>query len=98
MIQDIDKNTLKSHSPPQRLLFSKKVDGPDPGVNEHRQGAREKGRIIFIFLFTPLGGQKQKISKISTPDNIFFLYLITIKLCTLKQLENIYQKLKLKFS
>ena len=32
--------------------------------------------------------------KISNPDNIFFLYLIMIKLCTLKQLENIHQKLK----
>ena len=36
--------------------------------------------------------------KISIPDNIFFLYLIIIKLCTLKQVENIHQKLKLKFS
>ena len=36
--------------------------------------------------------------KISTPDNILFLYLIIIKLCTLKQLENIHQKLKLIFS
>ena len=36
--------------------------------------------------------------KISNPDNIFFLYLIIIKLCTLKQLENIHQKLRLKFS
>ena len=35
--------------------------------------------------------------KISYPDNISFLYLIMIKLCTLKQLENIHQKLKLKF-
>ena len=35
--------------------------------------------------------------KFSTADNIFFLYLIVIKLCTLKQLENIHQKLKLKF-
>ena len=36
--------------------------------------------------------------KISNPDNIFFLYQIMIKLCTLKHLENINQKLKLKFS
>ena len=36
--------------------------------------------------------------KISIPDNIFFLYLIIIKPCTLKYLENIHQKPKLKFS
>ena len=30
-------------------------------------------------------------------DNIFFLSVIIIKLCTLKQLENVHQKLKLKF-
>ena len=36
--------------------------------------------------------------EISIPDNIFSFYLIIIKLCTLKQLENIHQKLKLKFS
>ena len=36
--------------------------------------------------------------KISVPHNIFFLYLIIIKLCILKQLENIHQKLKLEFS
>ena len=39
-----------------------------------------------------------KKMKISIPDNIFFFYLIIIKLCTLKQLENIHQKLKLIFS
>ena len=33
--------------------------------------------------------------KISIPDNIFFLYLVIIKFFTLKQLENIHQKLKL---
>ena len=31
------------------------------------------------------------------PDNIFFLYLIIIKLCTLNRLENVHQKLKLIF-
>ena len=36
--------------------------------------------------------------KISNPDNTFFLYQIMIKLCTLKHLKNINQKLKLKFS
>ena len=36
--------------------------------------------------------------KTSIPDNIFFLYLIIVKLCTFKQLENIHQKLKLIFS
>ena len=34
----------------------------------------------------------------SVSDNTFFVYLIMIKLCTLKQLENIHQKLKVKFS
>ena len=37
-----------------------------------------------------------KKSKISIPDNVFFLYLIIIKLCTLKQLENIHQKIEIK--
>ena len=36
--------------------------------------------------------------KILIPDNIFLLHLIIIKLFTLKQLENIHQKLKLIFS
>ena len=36
--------------------------------------------------------------KISIPSNIFFLYLIIIKPCILKQLENIHQNLKLIFS
>ena len=36
--------------------------------------------------------------KISIPDNMFFIHLIIIKLCTLKQLENMHQKLKLEFS
>ena len=41
---------------------------------------------------------RNKKLKILIPDNIFFLYLIIIKLCTLKRLENIHQKLKIKFS
>ena len=36
--------------------------------------------------------------KISNLDNIFFLYLIMIKLCTIEHLKNIHQKLKLKSS
>ena len=40
---------------------------------------------------------RNKKLKISIPDNIFFLYLIMIKLCTFKQLENIHQNLKLIF-
>ena len=35
--------------------------------------------------------------KISTPDDISLLYPQIVKLCTLKQLENIHQKWKLKF-
>ena len=46
----------------------------------------------------PLRWSETKNLKISNPDNIFFFYLIIIKLCNLKQLENIHQKLKLKFS
>ena len=41
---------------------------------------------------------RSKKVKISIRDDIIFLYLIIIKLCTLKQLESVHQKLKLKFS
>ena len=47
-----------------------------------------------IKTFTSRWSETEKL-KISVPDNTFFLNLITIKLCTL---ENIHQKLKLKFS
>ena len=43
---------------------------------------------------TKLRWSETKNLKISIPDNTFFLYVITIKLCTLKQLENIHQKSK----
>ena len=55
----------------------------------------DKKPLIHIL---SLRWSETKNLKISTPDNIFFLYLIIIKLCTLKQLEDIHQKLKLKFS
>ena len=42
--------------------------------------------------------ETKKYMKISISDNIFLFYLIIIKLCTFKQLENIHQKLKLIFS
>ena len=59
--------------------------------------------FILVFGSNPklpsvLRWSETKNLKISIPDNIFFLYLIIIKLCTLKQLENIRQKLKLIFS
>ena len=47
---------------------------------------------------TKLRWSETKHLKISTPDDIFFICLIIIKPCTLKQLEKIHQKLKLKFS
>ena len=49
------------------------------------------------FEFKDLRWSETKNLKISIPDNIFFLSVIIIKLCTLKQLENVHQKLKLKF-
>ena len=52
----------------------------------------------YTTTFCPLRWSETKNLKISNPDNIFFFYLIIIKLCTLKHLENIHQKLKLKFS
>ena len=45
-----------------------------------------------------LSWSETKNLTILIPDKIFFLYLIISKLCTLKQLKNIHQKLKLKFS
>ena len=54
--------------------------------------------VVVVFLLTLLRWSETKKLKISIPDNIFFLYLIIIKLCTLKQLKNIHQKLKLIFS
>ena len=51
---------------------------------------------VYYFNFTQgLKVVRNKKVKILIPDNIFFLYLIIIKPCTLKQLENIHQKLKL---
>ena len=41
---------------------------------------------------------RNKQLKISIPDHIFSLHLIIINHCTPKQLENIHQKLQLKFS
>ena len=45
----------------------------------------------------PLRWSETKNLKISIPDDIFLFSLIIIKLRTLKQLENVHQKLKLKF-
>ena len=56
-------------------------------------------QIVTVYIsYNSLRWSETKNLKISNPDNIFFLYLIIIKLCTLKHLENIHQKLKLKFS
>ena len=55
------------------------------------------GPVIKNFMRGRLRWSETKKLKISIPDNIFFLYLIIIKLCTLKQLENIHEKLKLIF-
>ena len=52
----------------------------------------------FGFIGYRLRWSETKKLKISIPDNIFFLYLIIIKLCTLKHLKNIHLKLKLIFS
>ena len=46
---------------------------------------------------TSLRWSETKNLKISIPDTIFLFSLIIIKLCTLKQLENVHQKLELKF-
>ena len=62
------------------------------------RGSGSHEQIIFsngVMLHWSLRWSETKKLKISIPDNIFFLYLIIIKLCTLKQLENIHQKLKL---
>ena len=60
------------------------------------------GPILFerslCSLKSTLRWSETKNLKNSIPDNTFFLYLIIMKLCTLKQLENIHQKLKLEFS
>ena len=53
---------------------------------------------LSYFKTWSLRWSETKNLKISNPDNIFFLYLIMIKPSTLKQLENIHQKLKLTFS
>ena len=53
--------------------------------------------VMLNFIFQLRWSETKKL-KISIRDNIFFLYLIIIKLYTLKQLENTHQKLKLKFS
>ena len=64
--------------------------------------------FLGIFMTQKLLGSLSEVSrdlrwsetknlKISIPDNIFLLSLIIIKLWTLKQLENVHQKLKLKF-
>ena len=49
----------------------------------------------FLLTCPTLRWSETKNLKISIPDNIFFLSLIIIKLCTLKQLANVHQKLKL---
>ena len=54
--------------------------------------------MVYSLVKRKLRWSETKNLKISIPDNIFFLYLIMIKHCTLKQHENIHQKLKLKFS
>ena len=67
-------------------------EGKVKEFEKEKRNAREKlGNLRW---------SETKKLKISVPDNIFFLYLIMIKLCTLKQLENIHQKLKqlIKFS
>ena len=58
----------------------------------------DKWDNIMVYVGTHnLRWSETKNVKFSIPGNIFFLSRTIIKLCTLKQLENIHQKLKLKF-
>ena len=65
---------------------------------------KEAASLLWYFHHDPLRSltllslnvsrwSETKNLKISNSDNIFFLYLIMIKLCTFKELENIHQKL-----
>ena len=67
-------------------------------LNKCNRWLRQHKQLEFFTGEIGIKVVRNKKLKISIPDNIFILYLIIIKLCTLKQLENIHQKLKLIFS